>query len=209
VKPRRNPVLRPTRTLPLPSAPAAPPTGPAPRPHRAPARPGGLAPPAPLPKGRRGAPLAPRGSGTARRASGRRPRAVRAAVFAVAEPPRLARTDLRHNPRLPLPNAPHGPPRSSPGPRWPGWLRLYIDSPTPFGWTPVVQSLRWPLFARGERFYYASGQCTALFPYPMGHLKIQFPDICGLWRRTFSILCLGPDPPGPQGTYPRRIPGTW
>jgi hypothetical protein len=162
---------------------------------------GGLAPPAPLPRVRRGAPLAPRGSGTAHRESGRRPRAVRAAVFAVAEPPRLARTDLHHNPRLPLPNAPHCPPRSSPEPRWPGWLRLYIDSPTPFGWTPVAQSLRWPLFARGERFYYASGQCTAFCPYPLGHLKIQFPDMCGLGGDFFNLVSRA----GPPGVS-RNIP---
>jgi len=97
---------------------------------------------------------------------------------------------------------------------------LYIDSPTPFGRMPIVQSLRWPLFAGGERFYYVGGLCTAFCPYKVGHPKIRFPDICGLGHLGCCVMWCDPGQlagaPGPPPRHfrtvkapPRRLPGTW
>ena len=97
---------------------------------------------------------------------------------------------------------------------------LYIDSPTPFGRMPIVQSLRWPLFAGGERFYYVSGLCTTFCPYKVGHPKIRFPDICGLGHLGCCVMWCDPGQlagaPGPPPrhfrtvkAHPRRLPGTW
>jgi hypothetical protein len=68
---------------------------------------------------------------------------------------------------------------------------LYIDSPTPFGRMPIVQSLRWPLFVGGERFYYVGGLCTTFCPYKVGHPKIRFPDICGLGNLGCCVMWCG------------------
>ncbi|KAJ5096530.1 hypothetical protein NUU61_005886 [Penicillium alfredii] len=93
---------------------------------------------------------------------------------AVAGPPCQARADTpTPSPsRIPTPGATHHarpgerPPRG-PGPHGP--VRLYTDSPTPFGRMASGQSFRCPKSAGGERFHYGGGPCTIFFPpYKVG-----------------------------------------